>query len=63
MFYDRINNIPDGPPPQHVLDNDVLLDKWIIEYNLKKKMERTGKNRTKQASDHKNVIKFNTGDD
>jgi len=47
------------------LDNDGLLDKWIEEYNLKKKMERTGKNvgKHKSANDHKSVIKFNTGED
>lgn len=64
VFYDRVYNVPDGAPPQNIIDNDVLLDKWIDEYNLKKKAERTGKGKkVKSAKDHKHSISFNTGDD
>ena len=63
MFYDRVYNVPDGAPPQNIIDNDALLDKWIDDYNLKKKAERTGNpNKKRSAKDHKNVISFNTGD-
>ena len=58
MFYNRVLNLPDATPSQKVLENDAELDKWIREYNLKKRAERTGSDKPKSAKDHKNIIKF-----
>lgn len=61
-FYYRIYNIPDGAPPQETIDNDYLLDKWIVRYNQKKRAERTGKGRKNDPEDHPSVIKFGRKD-
>ena len=64
MFYHNIYSLPDGAPPESVIENDVYLDKWIKKYNLEKKQERMGKgDRMKSAKHHKTVISFNKGEE
>ena len=58
MFYSRVLNLPDGAPPENVINNDTELDNWIRKYNLDKQAERTGRDRPKSAKDHKNLISF-----
>lgn len=62
MFYSNLKDIADGAPGEDTIQNDVLLDRWIKEYNLKKKAERTGSSKSKKsASDHNQMISFNRG--
>ena len=69
-FYDRLYNLPEGSPPQEVIDNDAKLDRWLEEYKLKKRADEASEHNTRarrgrktSASGHKNVIKFNVRDD
>ena len=60
-FYGKIYAIPDGPP-EHIIENDAQLDKWIYEYNIKQRAKNRpsggAKGAKKSASDHKHVISF-----
>ena len=63
MFYDRLYNLPEGPPADRIIENDALLDNWIKEYNLEQKRKRTGDSgKPKSAKDHRSVISFKTED-
>lgn len=63
MFYCNLKNIPDGAPSEDIIQNDVLLDRWLKKYNLQKQAERTGSRKTREAKMHKHVIQFNKNEE
>ena len=61
-FYDNVRSIPDDSPDNNTMENDYLLDKWIKQYNMKKRSEQTkgAGGKKGSAKQHGSVITFGT---